>query len=82
MKFQRISKERTCPECRSTDVHRVKRTGLPVKVLCGILNLRPHRCSECDTLFLAPTHSKPPRIQEPNGLTSGENAGSNQYRSS
>jgi hypothetical protein len=81
MKFQRISKERTCPECRSTDVHRVKRTGLPVKVLCRILNLRPHRCAECDTLFLAPTHPKPPRIQETNVLTSGGNKGSNQSHS-
>lgn len=54
MKFQRISKERACPVCKNVDVYRIKRTGLHVKVVCRLLNLRPHWCPDCDTFFLGP----------------------------
>ncbi len=77
MRFQRISKARTCPECKSKDVYRVKRTGLSLRMVCRIVNLRPYWCSACDTFFLAPKHSKSVRIQEQYGLPSRENKGAN-----
>jgi hypothetical protein len=58
MRFQRITKERICPVCKSPSSYRVKRAGLPVKVLCSLLNLRPHWCPECDTFYLGPRRSK------------------------
>jgi hypothetical protein len=58
MMFQRISRERACPVCKNADVYRVKRAGLSVKVVCRILNLRPHWCPNCDTFFLGPKQSK------------------------
>ena len=77
MKFRRINNVRTCPECKSADVYRVRRTGIPLKVVCRIVNLRPYWCSACDTFFLAPRRSKPVGIQEQHGLPSGENKGAN-----
>jgi hypothetical protein len=58
MLFQRMTRGRTCPVCKSGSVYRVKRAGLPVKVVCKLLNLRPHWCPECDTFFLGPRRSK------------------------
>jgi len=54
MLFQRISRARNCPVCKNTEVLRMKRVGLPVKVVCRVLNLRPHWCPNCDTFFLGP----------------------------
>jgi hypothetical protein len=65
MRFQRISRERICPECKSSDVYRLKRTGFSLRVLCRILNLRPHWCAECDAFFLGPRGGDPPRSQRP-----------------
>jgi hypothetical protein len=62
MLFQRISKARTCPVCKSPEAYRVRRAGLSVKVVCKILNVRPHWCPNCDTFFLGPRHSKEVRI--------------------
>ncbi|MGB7849000.1 MAG: hypothetical protein WBL63_25525 [Candidatus Acidiferrum sp.] len=59
MMFQRISRKRACPVCKNADVYRVKRAGLSIKVVCRILNLRPHWCPGCDTFFLGPKLSKP-----------------------
>jgi len=58
MMFQRISKSRACPVCKNAEVYRVKRMGLPVKVVCRIFDLRPHWCPECDTFFLGPRQQK------------------------
>jgi hypothetical protein len=69
MLFQRITKGRTCPVCKSAAVYRVKRSGLPIKVVCKLLNLRPHWCPECDTFFLGPRRSKDLRIPGPLGST-------------
>jgi hypothetical protein len=64
MLFQRITKGHACPVCKSSGVYRVKRAGVPVKVVCKLLNLRPHWCPDCDTFFLGPRHSKDVRITE------------------
>jgi hypothetical protein len=65
MLFHRISKTRTCPKCHSADAYRVRRTGIPVKVVCKLLNVRPHRCPDCDTFFLGPRSSREQRRIEP-----------------
>jgi hypothetical protein len=72
MMFQRISRERACPVCKNTDVYRVKRAGLSVKVVCRIFNLRPHWCPACDTFFLGPKQSKSAGNRGSDGLASGE----------
>ena len=56
MLFRHISKGRNCPQCKSDEVFRVKRTGMALKLVCNMTNLRPHWCSNCDTFFLAPRH--------------------------
>jgi len=77
MLFQRISRARTCPACKSADVYRVKRTGISVKVVCRIVNLRPYWCSACDTFFLAPKPPNAVRIPESYGIASPQSKGSN-----
>ena len=72
MLFQRISRERTCPVCKNAEVYRMKRVGLPVKLVCRVLNLRPHWCPNCDTFFLGPKHSKSPHAEESYGLPGSE----------
>lgn len=62
--FRRISKDRNCPVCKSAEAYRVKRAGLPVKVVCRLLNLRPHWCPDCDTFFLGPRHANSVRVEE------------------
>jgi ssDNA-binding Zn-finger/Zn-ribbon topoisomerase 1 len=64
MRFQRISRARGCPVCKYAEVHRVKRAGFVVKVVCRILNLRSHWCPECDTFFLGPKQLKSSRTKE------------------
>ena len=73
--FRRISRARTCPVCKSAEVYRVKRTGIPVRVVSRILNLRPYWCSECDTFFLAPRPPKALRIEKDYELENSENKG-------
>lgn len=58
MMFQKITRGRTCPVCKSPEAYRVKRAGLSVKIVCKVLNLRPQWCPQCDTFFLGPRHSK------------------------
>jgi len=64
MLFRHISKGRNCPQCKSTEVFRVKRTGVALKVLCNVTNLRPHWCSNCDTFFLAPRQERAVRVTQ------------------
>jgi len=71
MRFQRISRTPGCPVCKYADVYRVKRAGFLVKILCRILNLRPHWCPECDTFFLGPRQSKSSRSREKQELPLG-----------
>jgi hypothetical protein len=58
MLFKHISKRRACPRCQSVEVFRVKRSGMALKFLCNVTNLRPHWCPNCDTFFLAPRQEK------------------------
>ena len=64
MLFKHISKGRSCPQCKSGEVFRVKRTGMALKFVCNVTNLRPHWCSNCDTFFLAPRQERSERINE------------------
>jgi hypothetical protein len=72
MLFRRISKGRNCPECQSGEVFRVKRTGIALKFVCNVTNLRPHWCSTCDTFFLAPKRNKSVRVSEGFELSDGK----------
>jgi len=49
-----IARKRVCPKCGSKEVHRERRRGLYVRVVCLIFGVRPFRCNYCDHLFLAP----------------------------
>ena len=82
MRFRHISRKRICPECQSTEVFRVRRTGMALKLICNVTNLRPHWCPECDTFFLAPRQERGPQVvadlratdQTAGGKTSAEQA--------
>ncbi len=67
MMFQRITRGRTCPVCKSPEAYRVKRAGLSVKIVCKVLNLRPQWCPQCDTFFLGPRHSQKQTVHDPLG---------------
>jgi len=77
MMFRRISKDRSCPVCKSLDAYRVKRAGFPVKVVCRVLNLRPHWCPDCDTFFLGPRHLNSAGVPELYGPNRGEKKNTN-----
>lgn len=64
MFFKHISKGRNCPQCKSGDVFRLKRTGMALRFVCNLTNLRPHWCSNCDTFFLAPRREHATRMTE------------------
>jgi len=64
MLFKHISKGRNCPQCNSGEVFRMKRTGMALKFICNVANLRPHWCSNCDTFFLAPRREHVARMTE------------------
>jgi hypothetical protein len=55
-----ITKSRICPECHSDAVYRIRRRNLYARVASIVFNVRPHWCSACDTLFLAPRDVKHP----------------------
>ena len=63
MMFHKITRGRTCPVCKSPEAYRVKRAGLPVKLVCKVLNLRPQWCPQCDTFFLGPRHAKKQSVE-------------------
>jgi hypothetical protein len=69
MFFKHISKGRYCPLCKSAEVFRVRRSGMALKFVCNVTNLRPHRCSHCDTFFLAPRHGKVEHVVNEFGIT-------------
>jgi len=68
MKFRHFSKTRSCPSCQSTDVYRLKRSGLANRIVCKFSNYRPHWCSNCDTFFYAPKSPKSVRIEGAYGV--------------
>jgi hypothetical protein len=75
MLFKHISKGRNCPECQSSEVFRVKRTGMALKFVCNVTNLRPHWCANCDTFFLAPRRGKAVRVSEGVGIAGQKGSG-------
>jgi hypothetical protein len=77
MVFQRITRERKCPVCNSEASYRVRRAGLPVRVVCSVLNLRPHWCPECDTFYLGPRRAKDVRVEETYRTSGKSSNGSN-----
>jgi hypothetical protein len=77
MLFRHISKGRNCPQCKSEEVFRVKRTGLALKLICNVTNLRPHWCSNCDTFFLAPRQERTVRVAEDLHRSERKPSGSN-----
>ncbi|HTZ32649.1 MAG TPA: hypothetical protein VMH31_09340 [Methylomirabilota bacterium] len=72
MLFKHISKGRNCPECNSAEVFRVKRTGMALKLICNVTNLRPHWCSNCDTFFLAPRQERATRVRSDAPVADGK----------
>jgi len=45
MLFKRVSKGRNCPQCKSADVFRLRRTGMALKLIGNVTNLRPYWCA-------------------------------------
>jgi hypothetical protein len=80
MMFRRISKDQKCPNCRGSESYRIRREGLSVKVVCKILNLRPHYCPNCDLYFLGPRHRGMQKIRIPSPRT--RNEGNAQHQTS
>lgn len=78
MRYGRISKDRTCPECKSEEVYRVRSASLAVRMVCKVASLRPRWCSNCDTFFLAPKHSRPIGMADPHGLANQKPSSSKQ----
>jgi hypothetical protein len=78
MMFQKITRERTCPVCKSPSSYRVKRAGMPVKIVCSLLNLRPHWCPECDTFYLGPRRPKEIRAEDSYGAAGNAAQGGTQ----
>lgn len=85
MMFQRVSKDYKCPLCRSSEAYRIKREGFWNKLVCKVLNLRPHYCPNCDIYFRAPSHRRlrrrfhhesPAPPNSPNHASPGEHTGS------
>jgi len=74
MLFKHISKGRNCPQCKSGEVFRLKRTGIALKFVCNVTNLRPHWCSNCDTFFLAPRQPHAGRANEEYNFSNKQNA--------
>ena len=69
MLFRHISKGRYCPQCKSAEVFRVRRSGIALKFVCNVTNLRPHRCLNCDTFFLAPRHDRADQVADKFAIT-------------
>lgn len=78
MRFQKFSKTQRCPTCQSTEVYRVKRVGLAIRVVCSVSNYRPYWCSNCDSFFFAPRRARAVRIEEHYPITKPEEPASKQ----
>lgn len=75
MKFQKFSKSRACPTCRSTEVYRMRRVGLTTRVVCKVSDYRPYWCSNCDTFFFALKRPKSAGMGEAYGMTNQPKVG-------
>jgi len=68
MKFQKFTKSRACPACRSTEVYRMKRAGFTTRLVCSVSDYRPYWCSNCDTFFFALKRTRAVPIDKPFGI--------------
>jgi len=75
MFFGYITKEHTCPHCKSADVYRIKRRGLTIRAVCNVFRVRPHWCANCDAFFLAPKQPKEAQVDGPYRFTGGAGPG-------
>ena len=75
MFFGYVTKKRACPRCQSTDVYRIRRSGITVRAVCNVLNVRPHWCANCDNFFLAPRPEKSARIERQYGVSNADPSG-------
>jgi hypothetical protein len=55
MKRLDIAFEPTCPQCKSTVVHRTKRRGILERIILYPLGFRAYRCGYCDHRFCSKT---------------------------
>jgi len=78
MRFRRFSKTRACPSCQSTEVFRLRRSGVATRIVSAFSKYRPYWCSNCDTFFYAPKRPKSIRIEEPYGIAGGDQASGKQ----
>jgi len=77
MKFQQMTRNKTCPSCGGMESYRIKREGVFVKLVCGLMNVRPHYCPTCDVYYFGPRHSGQLKGQmplQPHGETRPSNA--------
>jgi hypothetical protein len=77
MFFGYVTKERTCPRCKSPEVYRIRRNGIAVRAVCNVLNVRPHWCANCDNFFLAPRREKAVKVEGPYGVSGSDPSGEN-----
>jgi hypothetical protein len=75
MLFKRVSKGRNCPQCKSADVFRLRRTGMALKLIGNVTNLRPYWCANCDTFFLAPRQGNRAQASKGFDLPKGQTGG-------
>jgi hypothetical protein len=68
MRFRKFSKTRSCPNCRSGEVYRLKRSGIANRIVCKFTEFRPHWCANCDTFFYAPKNPKTVRVEGAYGV--------------
>jgi hypothetical protein len=80
MLIRRISWDKTCPECKSSDVYRVKSAGLALRMFCKVSNFRARWCAHCDTFFLSPKQSRSSGIAVPAKQGSPDTSASSQTR--
>jgi len=75
MFFGYVTKERTCPRCKSAHVYRVKRNGIAMRAVCSVLKMRPYWCENCDNFFLAPRQERGMRIEGQYGISGRKGSG-------
>jgi hypothetical protein len=72
MFFGYVTKERTCPRCKSAEVYRIRRNGMALRAVCNVLNARPYWCANCDNFFLAPKQGKGMRMEGQDAVSDGD----------
>jgi hypothetical protein len=60
-----------------TQAYRIKREGVAERLVCSMLNLRPHYCPNCDMYFFGPRQTK--RLHNEKNVPAPPNVQSNQH---